>query len=152
MNDSDADALGGDALEHLVSILGRVPLASLDSHSEINSFDPVQELADSPAARRLTKLHLWFGEHFSSDYENGDEYVAILADSQHLTGLRDVELEHSRTFTDAAFLAILDSPHLAGLSKCRLRPNVTMPLSAEVIRRFAARFGPQIEEDAVVER
>jgi hypothetical protein len=146
-NDALEEDRGDLALKRLVCVLDRLRLSSLDSHAAIVSLTPVQRLADSPAARRLTKLSLWFAED-----AKGDEAVAVLAASPHLTDLRELILEDSAAFTDRALLAILDSPSLAGLTRCRLRPNEDMPLSEELVRRFAERFGPEIEQDATVVR
>jgi uncharacterized protein (TIGR02996 family) len=134
-NDSVAD-LGDEIVERLVPILSRLRLRKLDSAESIPSLDSVRTLAASPGLRHLEELAVWFdGE------DNGDEAVEILLAS-HLTALRSLTLEHSRTFTDRAFLAILNAPALAGLRHCKLIWNENLEISPEVEQRFEARFGP----------
>jgi uncharacterized protein (TIGR02996 family) len=136
-NDATAD-IGDAAIERLLAVLERVPLRELDSHSSIDDLDTVRALAAAPGVRRLEVLKVWF------DCEpTGDEAVRLLATSPHLTGLRSLELEHSRTFTEQALLDVLGSPTLAGLTKCSLRPNEDMPIKAAVLRRFEERFGAE---------
>jgi uncharacterized protein (TIGR02996 family) len=147
--DSDGDESADEALSRLPSVLGKLALTRLDCHCPVQEYDALRFLLAASALRRLTKLHLWC-EDPDWGAEDGDEWVRLLAGSKNLSGLRDLYLEHSRTFTDDAFVTVLDSRRLAGLEKCWLRPNEAMPLSAEVVRRFAARFGPQIESDATV--
>jgi uncharacterized protein (TIGR02996 family) len=136
-NDALAD-IGDEAISRLVAVLDRLPLRELDSCSALEDLETAELLAESPAMSRLMGLNLWF-----QCGETGDEVVGVLASSPHLTGLRSLRLEHSQTFTDEAFLAILDSPTLAGLTHCWLRPNEGMVLSREVIRRFQSRFGEE---------
>lgn len=145
-NDSLVDDGGDLALERLVSVLDRLSLASLDCHSNVDALETIELLTATPAVCRLAKLMLWFDSG-----ETGDECVALLAASPYLTGLRELVLEHGEVFTDKAFLAILDSPRLADLERCWLRPNnAHMPLSESVVRRFAERFGTRVEEDATI--
>jgi uncharacterized protein (TIGR02996 family) len=136
-NDALAD-FGDEAISRLVAVLDRLPLRELESCSGLEDLETSELLAESPAMSRLAGLNLWF-----ECGETGDEVVRVLARSPHLTGLRSLRLEHSQTFTDEAFLAILDSPTLAGLTRCWLRPNESMVLSREVVQRFEARFGEE---------
>jgi uncharacterized protein (TIGR02996 family) len=136
-NDALAD-IGDEAISRLVAVLHRLPLRELESCSAIEDLETAELLAESPAMSRLTGLNLWF-----QCGETGDDVVRVLARSPHLTGLRSLRLEHSQTFTDEAFLAILDSPTLAGLTTCWLRPNEPMVLNREGVQRFEARFGEE---------
>ena len=86
--------------------------------SDVELFEPVRFLAASPAARRLSKLHLWF-----SVLENGDEFVAILADSPHLGRLTTLNLEAAGGFSETGLRALADSPHLPCLTYIDLRPH-----------------------------
>jgi hypothetical protein len=129
--------LGDQALQRLIPILQRCSLVELDSHSGITSLKTVRLLASCPGLRSLKTLKLWF-----DCGDNGDEIVQLLAASPHLSGLASLEQEHSQTFTDISALAVLDSPHLAELTRCRLCPGESkIKLSAPVLKRFRKRFG-----------
>jgi uncharacterized protein (TIGR02996 family) len=134
-NDATAD-IGDQAIERLVSVLDRLRLRTLDSAAAIEELGTVRLLAAAPAARALERLAVWFD--FGDD---GEAAVAVLAASPHLAGLRTLEVEHSRTFTDAAAEAVLDSPHLKGLTRCVLRPNAEWRVGAAVLKRWRKRFG-----------
>jgi uncharacterized protein (TIGR02996 family) len=138
--DLDDDSLSLDAdesLRRLLSVLDRLPLKALDVHMPVTDPDTLRLLAQSPRLAGFATLSLWceFGA-------TGDEAARILASSPHCAGLRSLTLEHTRTFTNDAVLAILDSPHLAGLTACRLRPNdEPMRIRSALVKRFRARFG-----------
>jgi uncharacterized protein (TIGR02996 family) len=135
--ENDAVAAVGDAaFQRLIPVLGRLSLRVLDSHSEFSSLETVQQFVASPGVRSLTTLSIWFDHDVGSD-----EAVRAVADSPQFESLRTLELEHSRTFTDAALEAILHSPHLRGLTRCVLTPNEQWEIGPAVLRRWRERFG-----------
>ncbi len=136
IEDESGVEFGDKVLNRLVTVTGRMRLRDLDLAEAINEPDTPERFASSPGVRSLERLSLWVGHG-----DTGDAAVQAFAGSPHLAGLRDMEIEHTRTFTDEAFLAVLDSPHLAGLERCTLTPNEAMTLSEPVRRRFEARFG-----------
>jgi uncharacterized protein (TIGR02996 family) len=142
-NDSVAD-MGDRIIRRLAPVLDKLSLRSLDCHESLPCPKGARLLAKSRGLRRLESLNVWF-----EGGDNGDEAVALLAASPHLTNLRSLVVEHSEVFTDRALLTILDSPTLSGLTKCWLRHNAPMTLSEPVLRRWEARFGPLPETSGI---
>jgi uncharacterized protein (TIGR02996 family) len=146
-NDTVVDGAGDVAMGRLIGVLGKLPLESLDVNASIDDLETIGLLVSIPAARRLKKLGFWCDDGL----ETGDECAAVLAGSPHLCGLRDLEMGHSEGFTEEDFLAVLDSPHLTGLVRCRLRhSDGHLRIRESVVRRFAARFGAEVEDDVTV--
>jgi hypothetical protein len=134
--------MGDRAIQRLADVLPKFRLRDLDSSASIDDLETVEILAASPGLRHLERLAIWFDVE-----DTGDEAVRLLVASPHLTGLRSLELEHSRHFTDATLEAILQAPSLAGLKHCELTDNEESPFTEPVLRRFRERFPPADSED-----
>jgi uncharacterized protein (TIGR02996 family) len=122
------------ALDALVRVGRRSELRELGLC--ISPEDPatIEELTESPFLSSLTRLRILLPEGFP------DETLEALAASPHLANLRHLDFSCELP-TDAMLLAILDSPHLAGLTELRIQDADQDTFSPDLLRRARKRFG-----------
>ncbi|MBY0460755.1 MAG: TIGR02996 domain-containing protein [Gemmataceae bacterium] len=117
----------------------RVPIRSLRITGA--SEKGAAEFATWAGLEVIRELEVLFGWDAGASHS-----LSWLVGCAGLRGVRELVLDWVNP-TDEGAVAILDAPHLTSLKKLRWHSLSLSQLSAPVVRRLAARFGPEVIDD-----